>query len=107
MSRFSEGLDRLAAVIAARRGDDPAASWSARLLADRPLAAKKLAEEGVEMALAAVQDDRAALIAEGADVIYHYLALLAAADIPLDAVAAELEAREGRSGVSEKGSRNG
>jgi phosphoribosyl-ATP pyrophosphohydrolase len=105
VSRFADTLDRLAAVIASRRGADPAASWSARLLADPPLAAKKLAEEAVETALAAVQQDRAALVAESADLIYHYLVLLAAAGVPLDAVAAELEAREGRSGVEEKASR--
>ena len=105
MSRFAETLDRLAATIAARRGADPAASWSARLIADKPLAAKKLAEEAVEMALAAVQGDPKALVAESADVIYHLLALLAAADISLDTVAAELETREARSGLEEKASR--
>lgn len=105
MNRLAEVLERLAAVIAARRGDDPAGSWSARLLADRPLAAKKLAEEALEAALAAVQNDRKALISESADVIYHLLALLAGADISLEEVAEELERREGRSGILEKASR--
>ena len=105
MSRFDEVLQRLAATIEARRGADPAASWSARLIADRPLAAKKLAEEAVETALAAVQGDRDAVIAESADLIYHWLALLAGAGVTLDEVAQALEAREGRSGVAEKASR--
>jgi len=105
MSRFDDVVQRLSAVIASRRGADPAASWSARLLADRPLAAKKLAEEAVETALAAVQNDRAAVIAESADLVYHWLVLLAGADVTLDEVAEALETREGRSGVAEKAAR--
>ena len=105
MSRFSETLERLAAVIEARRGADPAASWSARLIADPALAGKKLAEEAVETALAAVQRDKAAVTTESADLIYHWLALLAGAGVSLDEVAAVLETREGRSGVVEKASR--
>jgi len=107
MSRFAEVVERLAAVIEQRRGGDPAASWSARLLADPKLAAKKLAEEAVETALAAIQNDREALAAESADLVYHWLALLAACGVSLDEVAAKLEAREGRSGVEEKASRPG
>jgi phosphoribosyl-ATP pyrophosphohydrolase len=105
MSRFAEVMARLAATIEARRGADPAGSWSARLIADPQLAAKKLAEEAVEAALAAAQGDKAALAAESADLVYHWLALLAATDVSLDEVAAVLEAREGISGVDEKASR--
>ncbi|MFI4973758.1 MAG: phosphoribosyl-ATP diphosphatase [Caulobacterales bacterium] len=105
MSRFGEVLERLAVVIQSRRGGDPAKSWSARLLADRPLAAKKLAEEALEAALAAVQGDREALAAESADLIYHWLVVLAAEGVSLDEVAARLEAREGVSGVAEKAGR--
>lgn len=105
MSDFAITLARLTATIEARRGADPKASWSARLLADRPLAAKKLAEEALEAALAAVQDDRAALVAESADLIYHWLVVLAAAGVSLDEVAGKLEAREGTSGLVEKASR--
>jgi phosphoribosyl-ATP pyrophosphohydrolase len=105
MSRFAEVLDRLAAVIASRRGADPAQSWSARLLADPSLAAKKLGEEALETALAAVQGDKAAIAAESADLVYHWLVLLAATGVSLDEVAAVLEAREGTSGVEEKASR--
>jgi phosphoribosyl-ATP pyrophosphohydrolase len=105
MSRFSDVLARLAATIEARRGADPATSWSARLIADPALAAKKTAEEAVEAALAAVQGDKAALAAESADLVYHWLALLAACGVSLDDVAAVLEAREGTSGIDEKAQR--
>jgi phosphoribosyl-ATP pyrophosphohydrolase len=69
------------------------------------LAAKKLGEEAIEAALAAVQGDNDALAAESADVVYHLLALLAASGVSLDEVAAKLEAREGNSGIAEKAAR--
>lgn len=105
MSRLADVLDRLAAVIEARKGADPAASWTARLVADPSLAAKKLGEEAVEAVIAAARGDRDHLAAESADVLYHLLALLAASGVSLDEVAARLEAREGRSGVEEKAGR--
>jgi phosphoribosyl-ATP pyrophosphohydrolase len=105
MSRFSEVVERLAAVIEARRGANPKTSWSARLIADPTLAAKKLAEESLEAALAAVQRNKPALAQESADLIYHWLTVLAGAGVTLDDVADALEAREGRSGIDEKASR--
>ena len=105
MSRFAETVERLAATIESRRGGDPAKSWSARLLSDRQLAAKKLAEEALEASLAFVLEDDDALAAESADLIYHWLVVLAAAGVSLDDVAAKLEAREGTSGVAEKAAR--
>jgi phosphoribosyl-ATP pyrophosphohydrolase len=105
MSRFVEVLARLAAVIESRKGGDPAASYTARLLADPSLAAKKLGEEAVETVIAATQGDNAALAAESADLVYHWLVVLAAAGVPLDDVAAKLEAREGTSGLDEKAGR--
>jgi phosphoribosyl-ATP pyrophosphohydrolase len=108
MSRFADIVSRLEAVIAARKGADPASSYTARLLAGgAPLAAKKFGEEAVEAVLAAAQGDRDALGAESADVIYHWLVLLAACGVSLDDVAAKLEAREGASGLDEKASRGG
>jgi phosphoribosyl-ATP pyrophosphohydrolase len=108
MSRFSETLTRLAATIAARKGADPASSYTAKLLAGgAALAGKKFGEEAIEVVIAAVQGDADALAAESADVIYHWLVLLAASGVDLDAVAAKLEAREGRSGLEEKASRPG
>jgi phosphoribosyl-ATP pyrophosphohydrolase len=106
MSRFAETLNRLEAVIAARKGADPRSSYTAKLLSEGPeRAAKKFGEEAVETIIAAIQGDPDALAAESADVIYHWLVLLAAADVTLDQVAAKLEAREGTSGLVEKAGR--
>jgi phosphoribosyl-ATP pyrophosphohydrolase len=105
VSRFTEVLERLTAVIESRRHADPSVSWSARLLADPALAAKKLGEEAIETVLAAAKNDQDALAAESADLIYHWLVVLAAAGVSLDDVAARLEAREGTSGIEEKDSR--
>ncbi|HEY1559715.1 MAG TPA: phosphoribosyl-ATP diphosphatase [Caulobacteraceae bacterium] len=105
MAKLGETIEALARTIEARRGADSETSWSARLIADPALAAKKLAEEAMETALAAVQGDRAAVAAESADLVYHWLALLAALDVSLDEVADALRAREGRSGIEEKNSR--
>jgi phosphoribosyl-ATP pyrophosphohydrolase len=104
-ARLTAVLERLAATIESRRGDDPAASYTAKLLNDPTLAAKKLGEEAVETVIAAVAQDPDALAAESADLLYHWLALMAASDVSLDAVAEKLEAREGTSGITEKASR--
>jgi phosphoribosyl-ATP pyrophosphohydrolase len=99
-------LSDLARIVAARASDSPERSYTARLLAKGPAeAAKKLGEEAVEAAIAAVQGDRAALTAEAADVLYHLLVVLKALDVPLSDVMAELERRTGRSGLAEKASR--
>ncbi|HEY5289429.1 MAG TPA: phosphoribosyl-ATP diphosphatase [Caulobacteraceae bacterium] len=106
MAGLGETIETLARTIESRRGADPATSWSARLIAEPPLAAKKLAEEAMEVALAAVQGDKAAVAAESADLVYHWLALLAAVGVSLDDVAQALRLREGRSGIAEKNSRS-
>ena len=99
-------LDRLAATIAARRGADPETSWTAKLLAKGPeKCAEKFGEEAVEAVIEAVRGDRAQLTAEAADVLYHLLVMLAARDVTLAEVLAELERREGRSGIEEKAGR--
>jgi len=105
--RFSAVLGRLAETIESRRGADPGASYTAQLLADLDRAAKKLGEEAVETVIAAAQGDRDGLAAESADLIYHWLVVLAAAGISLDEVAEKLEAREGTSGLVEKAARKG
>ncbi|WP_309605359.1 phosphoribosyl-ATP diphosphatase [Phenylobacterium sp.] len=105
MSRFADVLARLAGVIDRRKGGDAGASYTARLLADPSLAAKKLGEEAIETVIAATQGDKSALAAESADLIYHWLVVLAAAGVSLDEVAARLEAREGTSGLDEKAGR--
>lgn len=99
-------LERLAATIAARRGADPDSSWTARLLAKGPeKCAEKFGEEAVEAIIEAVKNDKAGLTAEAADVLYHLLVMLAARDVALDDVLAELARRQGISGISEKASR--
>lgn len=105
MQRFFEALQHLNETIEARRGADPASSWTARLLSDPALCAKKVGEEAVETALAAVQHDPKALAHESADLIYHLMVLLAGAGVPLSEVAAQLEARQAKSGIEEKRAR--
>ena len=99
-------LDRLAATIAARKGADPASSWTAKLLARGPeKCAEKFGEEAVEAIIAAVKGDRAGLTAEAADVLYHLLVMLTSRDVTLEQVLAELARREGVSGLVEKAER--
>ena len=99
-------LTRLQATIAARRTAAADKSYTRQLLDAGPKkCAKKLGEEGVEAALAAVSGDRTDLRNEAADVLYHLLIVLRAADLPLAEVFAELESRTARTGLEEKASR--
>jgi phosphoribosyl-ATP pyrophosphohydrolase len=99
-------LERLAATIAARMGADPDTSWTARLLAKGPeKCAEKFGEEAIEAIIEAVKGDRDRLTAEAADVVYHLLVMLAARGVTLTDVLAELERREGTSGMAEKAAR--
>ncbi len=101
-----EVLQRLFAVIEARRGEDAASSYTAGLLAKGPTGvAKKLGEEAVETVLAAAIGDRDQIIYESADLLYHLLVLWASAGIAPDEVWAELARREGVSGIAEKAAR--
>lgn len=104
--RFATALSRLSATIAARQGDDPSQSYTAKLLSQGPVkAAQKLGEEAIETALAAALNDADGVASESADLIYHWLVLLRASGVSLDKVAAKLEAREGQSGLAEKAAR--
>jgi len=99
-------LERLAAAIAERQGADPASSYVASLHArglDQIL--KKVAEEAVETVIASKSGDRGSIVHETADLWFHCLVMLAWHGIPLSDVLAELERREGRSGIDEKASR--
>ncbi|PIP97438.1 MAG: phosphoribosyl-ATP diphosphatase [Rhodobacterales bacterium CG18_big_fil_WC_8_21_14_2_50_71_9] len=103
---MNDVLQRLSATIAARRGADPASSHTAAMLAKGPdKCAEKFGEEAVEAIIAAARRDRPALIAESADVLYHLMVMLAAQEVSLDDVLAELARREGVSGVAEKAAR--
>ena len=100
-------LEKLAATIAARKGADPETSWTAKLLATGPeKCAEKFGEEAVEAIIEAVKGDRDRLAAEAADVLYHLLVMLAAREVTLEEVLAELARREGTSGIAEKAGRN-
>ena len=99
-------IDRLFAIIASRKGADPGSSYTAKLLAKGKLqCAKKLGEEAVETSLAAVAQDRVALTAESADLLYHLLVLWASCDVTPEEVYAALHAREAKSGLEEKAAR--
>ena len=99
-------LSRLAATIDARKGADPDNSWTAKLLAKGPeKCAEKFGEEAVEAIIEAVKGDRERLTSEAADVLYHLLVMLTARDVTLADVLAELERREGMSGIAEKANR--
>lgn len=103
---MSETLERLEATIAQRRDADPDSSYVARLNArGLPKIAQKLGEEAVEAVIAAMADDRAGLVGEAADLLFHLLVLLDAKRIPLADVLAELDRREGTSGIAEKAAR--
>ncbi len=99
-------LARLVALIRERRDGDPDASYVARLLAGgRAKTARKFGEEAVELTVAALAEPRESAIGEAADALFHYLVLLEALGIGFDEVLAELERREGVSGLVEKAAR--
>jgi phosphoribosyl-ATP pyrophosphohydrolase len=102
-----EVLERLERAIAERRGADPGSSYVASLNARGPDAIlKKIGEEATETVLAAKSGERAAIVHETADLWFHCLVMLAWHGVGVDEVLAELERREGRSGLDEKASRS-
>lgn len=102
----TDTLAHLESTIAARRAADPDSSYVARLNARGiPKIAQKLGEEATETVIAALVEDRAALVGEAADLVFHLLVLLGAKDVPLAEVLAELDRREGVSGIAEKAAR--
>ncbi|WP_028956009.1 phosphoribosyl-ATP diphosphatase [Sulfitobacter sp. 20_GPM-1509m] len=99
-------LNDLYDTILARKSADPSSSWTAQLLAKGPeKCAEKFGEEAIEAIIEAIRDDKPALTSEAADVLYHLLVMLAARDVPLDDVLAELARRQSQSGLAEKASR--
>jgi phosphoribosyl-ATP pyrophosphohydrolase len=101
-----ETLERIAAVIEARRGADAETSYVARLLAAGDDAVlKKIGEEATETILAAKSGDRLHLVRETADLWFHCLILLARHGLGPQDVLAELYRREGISGIDEKAAR--
>ena len=99
-------LDRLFATILARKGSDPAKSYTAKLLTEgRTKIARKFGEEAVETTVAALGEGHERVAAESADLLYHLLVLWADCGVTPTEVWAALAAREGRSGIDEKNSR--
>ena len=99
-------LDRLYAVIQSRRGADPEASYTAKLLeAGAPEIARKVGEEALEAVVEALAGDNDRLAAESADLLYHLLVLWAAKGLTPEEIWRALAAREGTSGLAEKAAR--
>ncbi len=101
-------LDRLFDQISMRKSADPAQSYTAKLLKEGiAKCAKKVGEEGVEVAIAALGNDSKARIEESADLLYHLCVLWVASGVEPADVYAELKARENRSGLDSKAARKG
>jgi phosphoribosyl-ATP pyrophosphohydrolase len=99
-------LDRLETVIAARRSASAEASYVASLFAKgREKIAQKVGEEATETIIAALSGDPAKLRSEAADLLFHLMILLADGDVAIDDVFAELDRRDGVSGIAEKAAR--
>ena len=99
-------IDRLMARVLENRDADPEVSYTARLTAKgRAKIAQKLGEEAVETVIAAMADDKAEIVAESADLLFHLAVLLADAGLSFDDIRAELTRREGTSGLEEKAGR--
>lgn len=103
---MNDTLGKLEATIAQRQGADPASSYVAKLNA-RGIGkiAQKVGEEATETVIAALVGDHAELVGEAADLLFHLMVLLGAKGVPLAKVLAELDRREGLSGIAEKAAR--
>jgi phosphoribosyl-ATP pyrophosphohydrolase len=104
MSDFQ--LQDLEALIAARAKSGDTSSWTVQLMTKgMDKAAQKLGEEAVETVIAAIKNDKRALIGESADLLYHWLVVMALAKVPWSEVLNELGRRTAQSGITEKASR--
>ena len=100
-------LKRLEETIASRRSASPDESYVAKLNAKGlPKITEKVGEEAVETVIAALSGSDDDLVGESADLLFHLMVLLDAKGVSLDEVLAELERREGLSGLEEKASRS-
>ncbi len=99
-------IDELFGVIEQRKGEDPETSYVARAVArGREHVAKKVGEEGVEVALAGALDDRKGIVSESADLLFHLLILWSAAGVAPAEVLDELSKRRGVSGLAREADR--
>jgi phosphoribosyl-ATP pyrophosphohydrolase len=100
---MSDSLARLFEAVIAAKDADPATSRTAKLLrSGRAKAAKKLAEEAVEVVIDAMHGDREAIVRESADLLYNLVVLWAAAGVRPDHVWDEMKYRERMMGIAEK-----
>ena len=99
-------IEELYGVIEQRKGGDPETSYVARTLArGQEHVAKKVGEEGVEVALAGALGDRKGLVSESADLLFHLLVLWSAAGVKPAEVFGELSKRRGVSGLAREASK--
>ena len=102
----AHSLDRLYQTIATRKAAASDKSYTAQLLASAPeKPARKLCEEATEVLIEALKGDKAKLTSESADLLYHLLVVWAATDLDPQDIWAELDRREGVSGLVEKQNR--
>ena len=100
-------LEELFDIVEERANASPDESWTARLLSQGPeKCAKKFGEEAVEAIIEAAKGNKAGLIKESADVIFHLFVLLRSQDITLSEVLDELTSRQFQSGLAEKAARS-
>lgn len=106
MKNLSDAMQRLAAVITERRAASPEESYVAKLLGrGKKKIAQKVGEEGVEVALALMQEKKESIISESSDLLFHLLIAWEHAGVSFDEIASELARREGKSGIAEKNGR--
>lgn len=104
MTNFS--LSDLETTVEERASSKDGSSYTAMLITTGiEKCAQKMGEEATEAVIAAVTGNRAEMIKESADVLYHLLVVLKKMDIPLEEIMAELEARTTQSGLEEKAKR--
>lgn len=106
MSKDSTIVDQLYQTIAGRKGSDPTKSYTAKLFSKgRGKIAQKVGEESVETLVAALSETPERVVSESADLLYHLLVLWADCGVKPAEVWAELERRQGTSGIDEKNAR--
>ena len=99
-------IDDLFEIIQARAESDPEFSWTAKLLSQGPdKCAEKFGEEAIEIIIEAAKKNKAGLIREAADLLYHFVVMLHSNGVKLSDITDELDSRKSKSGIEEKKSR--
>lgn len=106
MQSLTDTLSYLREIIAERRHADPEESYIAKLFRKgRKKMAQKVGEEAVEVVIASMRGEKAELVSESADLLFHLLVLWEEAGVTPEELAAELSLRKNRSGIVEKKNR--